>query len=109
MAATLLPIKLLLLLLLFLHVLQARVPRITRAQGTHALILVPTRELAVQVMSCAGPGRTGSFWFCQAASGQHCHGWNLMMIFYLMMHCSVCSERQLTDLLVMETMPIPGS
>jgi hypothetical protein len=29
--------------------LQARQPRITRAEGTHALILVPTRELAVQV------------------------------------------------------------
>ncbi|WIA32142.1 hypothetical protein OEZ86_002992 [Tetradesmus obliquus] len=32
-----------------LHSLQARQPRISRAEGTHALILVPTRELAVQV------------------------------------------------------------
>eukprot|EP00775_Hariotina_reticulata_P012966 gene12966-13095_t len=30
--------------------LQAAVPRITRAQGSHAIILVPTRELAVQVI-----------------------------------------------------------
>ncbi|KAF6251247.1 DEAD-domain-containing protein [Scenedesmus sp. NREL 46B-D3] len=32
-----------------LHSLQARQPRVARAEGTHALILVPTRELAVQV------------------------------------------------------------
>jgi hypothetical protein len=41
-------------LLLVLCCVQARQPRISRAEGTHALILVPTRELAVQVGSYSG-------------------------------------------------------
>eukprot|EP00878_Enallax_costatus_P019102 GHUV01020141.1.p1 GENE.GHUV01020141.1~~GHUV01020141.1.p1 ORF type:complete len:349 (+),score=114.04 GHUV01020141.1:121-1047(+) len=32
-----------------IHSLQSRTPRISRSDGTHALVLVPTRELAVQV------------------------------------------------------------
>jgi len=49
--------------------LAAQQPRITRTDGTYAVVLVPTRELAVQV--CTVQGGTHALGFLSSGSGSN--------------------------------------